>query len=83
MKWKKEVNAITKQIVSIQIFWTLSFLIVTILVAFLIKWFSFPKEIVPLVMLALIISNLYIILRNALEIEKNDKLHIHLKFSFL
>jgi transcriptional regulator with XRE-family HTH domain len=83
MHWKKEVNAITKQIVSIQILWTLSFLIATVLVAFLIKWFSLSKEIVPLVMLALIIINLYIIIRNAAEIEKNNKLHIRLKFRFL
>ena len=83
MKWKKEMNAITKQIVSIQIFWTLSFVIVTIVVALLSKWFSLPKEIVPLAMIALIIANLYIILRNTLEIEKNSKLHIQLNFNFL
>jgi len=83
MRWKKEINTVTKQIVSIQILWTLSFLIVTVLVALLIKWFSFAKEIVPLVMLALIITNLYIIVRNTIEIEKNNKLHIYLNFSIL
>lgn len=83
MRWKKEINSVTKQIVSIQILWTLSTLIVTLLVAFLFKWFSFSKEIVPLVMLALIITNLYIIIRNTVEIEKNNKLHIRLNFSFL
>lgn len=83
MKWKNEINAITKQIVSIQIFWTLSIVIVTILVALLSKWFSLPKEIVPLAMITLIIANLYIILRNTLEIEKNSKLHIQLNFNFL
>ncbi len=83
MYWKKEVNAITKQIVSIQILWTLSFLIITLLVAFLTKWFSFSKEFVPLAMLGLIIANLYIIIRNTIEIEKNNKLHIRLNFSFL
>lgn len=83
MKWKKEINDITKQIVSIQILWTLTFVIVTVLVAFMIKWFSLSKEMVPLAMIILIISNLYIIIRNTLEIEKNDKLHISLNFSFL
>ena len=83
MRWKKEINTVTKQIVSIQILWTLSFLIVTLLVAFLSKWFSFSKEIIPLVMLTLIIINLYIIIRNTAEIEKNNKLHIRLNFSFL
>lgn len=83
MRWKKEINTVTKQIVSIQILWTLSFLIVTVLVALLFKWLSFSKEIVPLVMLVLIITNLYIILRNTVEIEKNNKLHIRLNFSIL
>jgi len=83
MRWKKEINAITKQIVSIQILWTLSFLIVTLLVAFLSKWFSFSKEIIPLAMLFLIITNLYVIIRNTAEIEKNNRLHIKLKFSFI
>jgi transcriptional regulator with XRE-family HTH domain len=83
MRWKKEINALTKQIISIQILWTLSFLIVTLLIAFLSKWFSFSKEIVPLAMLVLIITNLYVIIRNTAEIEKNNKLYIKLKFSFI
>ncbi len=83
MRWKKEINAVTKQIVSIQILWTLSFLIVTVLVALLSKTFSFSKEMVPLAMLALLITNLYIIIRNTVGIEKNNKLHIRLNFSFL
>lgn len=83
MRWKKEINTVTKQIVSIQILWTLSFVIVTLLVAFLSKWISFSKEVVPLVMLVLIIMNLYIIIRNTFEIEKNNKLHILLNFSIL
>jgi transcriptional regulator with XRE-family HTH domain len=83
MRWKKEINALTKQIISIQILWTLSFLIVTLLIAFLSKWFSFSKEIIPLAMLVLIITNLYVIIRNTAEIEKNNKLHINLKFSFI
>ena len=83
MRWKKEFNTVTKQIVSIQILWTLSFIVVTILVALLSKWLSFSKEIIPLVMLTFIIINLYIIIRNTAEIEKNNKLHIRLNFSIL
>ena len=83
MRWKKEFNAVTKQIVSIQIIWTLLFPVVTLIVIFLSKWFSLSNQIVPLTMLVLIITNLYIILRNTIEIEKNKKLHISLKFSFL
>jgi len=83
MRWKKEFNAVTRQIVTIQIIWTLAFPIVILIVALLFKWFSFSKEIVPLTMLALTITNLYIIIRNAAEIEKNNKLHIKLKFSLV
>ena len=83
IRWKKESNVITKQIVSIQILWTLLFPIVMLFVMFLFKAFSLVKEIVPIVMLVLVIANLYVILRNTVEIEKNNKLHISLKFSFL
>lgn len=83
MRWKNEINAITKQIVSIQILWTLLFIILTLLFAFLSKWLSLSKEIIPLVMLVLIIMNLLIIIRNTVEIEKNNKLYIYLNFSFL
>jgi transcriptional regulator with XRE-family HTH domain len=83
MRWKKEFNAITKQIVTIQIIWTISSFIIIVFAAFLFKMFSLSKEAVPIVMLLLIITNLYIIIRNTAEIEKNDKLHIALNFSFL
>ncbi|MEE9407192.1 MAG: helix-turn-helix domain-containing protein [Polaribacter sp.] len=83
MRWKKEVNALTKQIVSIQIVWTLLFLVVIIAVAFLSKLFSYDKEAVPIAILILIIANLYIILRNTAAIEKHNKLHIVLSFSVL
>ena len=83
MRWKKEFNAFTKQIVSIQILWTISFIVCVLIAALLIKLFSLSKEVIPLIMLALIITNLYIIIRNTIEIEKNNKLHISLNFSFL
>ncbi|MFT4802613.1 MAG: transcriptional regulator with XRE-family HTH domain [Flavobacteriaceae bacterium] len=83
MRWKKEFNAITKQIVTIQIIWTISSFIIIVFAAFLFKMFSLSKEAVPIVMLLLIITNLYIIIRNTAEIEKNDKLHIALNFNFL
>jgi transcriptional regulator with XRE-family HTH domain len=83
MHWKKEVNHFTKQIVSIQILWTLLFISVIVLVAFLVKLFSFSKEVIPLVMLALVMTNLFVIIRNTIEIEKNSKLHIKLNFNIL
>ncbi|MBL4670466.1 MAG: helix-turn-helix domain-containing protein [Flavobacteriales bacterium] len=83
MRWKKEINTVTKQIVSIQILWTLSFPVILLIVIFLGKWLSLSNQIVPLTMLLLVIINLYIILRNTIEIEKASKLYINLNFSFL
>lgn len=83
MYWKKEVNAITKQIVSIQILWTLAFPVIVLTIAFVGKWLSLNNQIVPLIMVLLFVANLYIIIRNAIEINKNKKLYIGLNFSFL
>ena len=83
MCWKKEVNAITKQIISIQILWTIAFPIVILVVAFISKWLSISKHVLPLTMVLLFVINLYIILRNAIAINKSQKLHINMKFSFL
>lgn len=83
MYWKKEINKITKQIITIQILWTLASIILVIASAFLKKWLSLSNQIIPFTILILLVVNLYIILRNTLEIEKNNKLHIRLNFSTL
>lgn len=83
MYWKREVNPITKQIVSIQILWTLMFPLIVITVIFLSKWLSISNQIVPLTMLLLLLVNVYIIVRNTAEIDKNKKLHIKLSFNIL
>ncbi|CAM4158098.1 MULTISPECIES: helix-turn-helix domain-containing protein [Flavobacterium] len=81
MHWKKEVNSITKQIVSVQIVWTIAFPIITLAIAFIGKWLSLNKQVLPLTMVLLFIINVYIILRNAIEINKNKKLYIGLNFN--
>ncbi|GLB53964.1 hypothetical protein NBRC110019_30050 [Neptunitalea chrysea] len=83
MYWKKEVNSITKQIVSIQILWTLSFPLIVLIVIFLGNVFPLSKQTVPLTMLLLILVNVYIIIRNTVEVDKNKKLYISLKFSLI
>ena len=64
MRWKREFNNIAKQIVSIQIIWTLAFLVIVFLTNILGDRFSVNNEIVPLGVLGLIITNLYIIITN-------------------
>ncbi|PCI31272.1 MAG: DNA-binding protein [Flavobacteriaceae bacterium] len=83
MYWKKEVNSITKQIVSLQILWTLSFPLIVLIVIFLGNLFPLSKQTVPLTMLLLILVNAYIIIRNTVELDKNKKLYISLKFSLI
>lgn len=78
MRWKNEFNAITKQIVSIQIMWTIAFPIVMVIVNIFGN-----DQTVPLAIVALIMANLFIILRNNIEIDKNEDLRIKLKFSII
>lgn len=83
MYWKKEVNSITKQIVSIQILWTIAFPVIVLICAFIGKSLSLTNQVIPLTMVLLFVANLYIIVRNAIEINKNQRLHISLNFSIL
>lgn len=83
MYWKKEINKITKQIITIQILWTLASIILVIASAFLKKWLSLSNQIIPFTILILLVVNLYIILRNTLALEKNNDLYISLNFSIL
>ncbi|MCH2228706.1 MAG: helix-turn-helix transcriptional regulator [Crocinitomicaceae bacterium] len=83
MFWKKQINAITKQIISIQILWTLASILVVIASSFLKNWLSLSNQVTTFTILILLVVNLYIILRNTAEIERNDRLHLKLNFSFL
>ncbi|WP_075343179.1 helix-turn-helix domain-containing protein [Tenacibaculum agarivorans] len=83
MYWKKEVNAITKQIVSIQILWTILFPVIVLIVVFLNNIFRFNRQVIPLTMLFLFIVNIYIILRNIAELHQKEELRIKLKFSII
>ena len=83
MYWKKQINTITKQIISIQIVWTLASILLVIASSFLKNWFSLSNQVTTFTILTLLVVNLYIILRNTMEIEKRDRLHIRLNFSFL
>lgn len=83
MYWKKEINKITKQIITIQILWTLASIILVIASSFLKNWFSLSNQLTTVTILILLVVNLYIILRNTLAIEKNNYLHISLNFSVL
>lgn len=80
---KKEKNPLTKQIVSVQIMWTITSLILFFITPFIQKWFSLSRQLILVVLMMIILSNIYIIIRNTIEIDRNKKLYIKLNFSFI
>ncbi|MBW1294830.1 helix-turn-helix domain-containing protein [Aquimarina litoralis] len=79
---KKQLNSITKQIITIQILWTV-IMIFVYLFGSLIFIDESSRDIGIAVLLLLVISNVFIILRNGIELNKTNKLHIDLKFSII
>lgn len=75
----KEKNNITKQIISVQIIWTISAPIIFMLGIFL----KLGRQFTLVLIIAIVLSNLYIILRNALEIDRNKKFYYKLNFSII
>lgn len=79
MLFTKEKSQIVKQIVSLQIFLAIIAPVIFMIVA-LLKLGS-PSVMITMILLTL--TNIYIILRNAYEIDKEKKLHYKLNFSIL
>ena len=82
-KWKKAFNPITKQIISVQILWTCSVPLIILVASHVGKYTSINHEMVPLAILFMLIVNTFIILRNAIELDRKRKLRIYLKFSVI
>lgn len=83
MHLKKGVNTITKQIVSVQILWTIIFTLSFFITQILQNWLSLNKQLTLVVLMVCILSNIYIIIRNVLEIDKNKQLRIKLNYSII
>ncbi len=75
---KKQFNPLTKQIISLQILW----FILSIVLFFLIVLFTENGKII-LFLSCTILFNIFIILRNAVELDKNKKLYIKLNFNII
>jgi transcriptional regulator with XRE-family HTH domain len=75
----KQKNALTKQIISVQILWTIIAPIVFMFGIFL----KFGNQFTLILMILIALSNVFIILRNAIEIDRNKKLYYQLKFSMI
>lgn len=80
---KKQFNPLAKQIVSIQILWLILAAIIFMLSSFMKNWFSLGNNFILVVMILLVLSNVFIILINAAEIDKKGKLFFRLNFSII
>jgi transcriptional regulator with XRE-family HTH domain len=80
---KKQFNPLAKQIVSIQILWLIFAVIIFMLSSFMKNWFSLGNKFSLVVMIFLVLSNIFIILRNAAEIDKKGELFFRLNFSLI
>lgn len=75
----KQKNQLTKQIISLQILWTILAPIVFMLGIFLKLGQSFTI----VILLLIILSNVYLILRNLAEIDRKKRLRYKLNFSIV
>lgn len=75
----KQRNSLARQIISVQMIWTVMAPIVFMLGIFLKPG---PK-LTLIIMILIVLSNIFIILRNAAEIDRNNKLYFRLKFSMI
>ncbi len=83
MFWKKEANEITKQIVSVQIIWTILTAVIFLLSPFIGKVFSQENKLTLIVLIVSLLLNICIILLNTMSLDKKKQLRIKLNFSFL
>ncbi len=75
----RQKNPITKQIISVQIMWTIIAPILFMLVIFMKP----GNKAALITMIVLVLSNVYIILRNTLEIDKKKELYYKLNFNMI
>ncbi|AZA99499.1 helix-turn-helix domain-containing protein [Chryseobacterium joostei] len=75
----KQRNTLARQIISVQMIWTVMAPIVFMLGIFL----KLGRQFTLVLMILIVLSNVFIILRNAAEIDRNKKLYYRLKFSMI
>lgn len=83
MKIKDEENEITKQVVTLQILWTVCSIVVITLSIFMVRWVGINRQWFLILLLMAPILNLFIIFRNAIELEGNDRLYIKTNFNIV
>ena len=80
---KKEKNSITKQIISIQILWTIVSITLFFITEILQNVFLLNEQLSLVILVISMLINLFIIIRNTIEIDKKKQLHIKLNYSII
>lgn len=80
---KKEFTTLTKQILSLQIIYTVVSIILFLISSFIKNWLDLPSKFSLIVMILLALTNIFFILRNAMALDKQKKLYIKLGFSLI
>jgi transcriptional regulator with XRE-family HTH domain len=75
----KQKNVLVKQLISVQILWTIIAPIVFILGIFL----KLGHQFTIILIAAIVLSNVFIILRNAMELDRKKQLYFKLKFNLI
>lgn len=75
----KQKNVLAKQIISIQILWTIIGPVIFMLWVFLKLRGNYTLAI----MVIIVLSNLFVVIRNTFEIDKKQKLHYKLNFNMI
>ena len=80
MYYRKQFNSITKQIVSLQILWTIASFLIFVLTASLTNALSLNHRFPLWVLITLVIINVILVFKNAASIDKNKELFFKLNF---
>lgn len=79
----KQYQSMAKQIISLQIIWTILTLVIFLTTVLLRNHFYLDDYIPILVLGTLMLVNIFVILRNAVSINQNKELYIKLNFSVI
>lgn len=80
---KKKFTPITKQIISVQILWTILSVVFILLSVFLKKWFSLKNAFTLIIIGTVVLFNVFLIIRNAMELDRNGNLKIRTNFNLI
>ncbi|MBE7173916.1 MAG: helix-turn-helix domain-containing protein [Williamsia sp.] len=79
----RQFTPVTKNILSLQVVWTLGAILLFITIQILVDWYFIRSKYLTLIPLGWLLVNSILILRNAAEIAKSKTLRISLNFIFI